>query len=95
MPTLAIDPIEDIVPFTEFRSSLSKFMEQTRRTHRPIVVTQNGKAATVLADLSMFDEMLETLDVRRDVEHGLADARAGRVFAKEEARKRVLADLAK
>ena len=89
--TLTIDPVEDIVPFTAVRASLSKYMEQTRRTGRPIIVTQNGRASTILADLSMFDDLIESLEVRRDVERGLEDMRAGRVFTKDEARKRVMA----
>ena len=93
--TLAIDPVEDIVPFTTFRASLSKFMEQTRRTGRPVIVTQNGKAATILADLSTFDDLIETLEIRRDVERGLEDIRAGRLFTKEQARKRIMARFGK
>ena len=35
---------EDVVPFTECRRTLSDCMERTARTHRPIVITHNGRA---------------------------------------------------
>ena len=37
---------EDIVPLSTFRSDVTRLMSQTRRTHRPIVVTQNGRAVS-------------------------------------------------
>ena len=55
----------------------------------------NGKAATILADLSTFDDLIETLEIRRDVERGLEDIRAGRLFMKEQARKRIMARFGK
>ena len=39
---------EDIVPLSSFRADVTRLMTQTRQTHRPVIVTQNGRAANVL-----------------------------------------------
>lgn len=80
----------DVVPFTAFRASLASYIEQTRRTHRPILVTQNGKSAAVLLSPADF----ETLALARAVERGGEDLRAGRVTPHDEARRNILARFA-
>ncbi|MBO4286655.1 MAG: type II toxin-antitoxin system Phd/YefM family antitoxin [Kiritimatiellae bacterium] len=42
---------EDIISFTECRGKLGEYIEKTRRTHRPIIVTQNGKPTSVLVSV--------------------------------------------
>ena len=84
----------DVVPFTAFRASLSSYIEQTRRTHRPILVTQNGKSAAVLLSPADFDQAAETLALARAVERGEEDLRAGRVTPHDEARRNILARFA-
>lgn len=44
---------EDVISFTECRGKLGEYFEKTRRTHRPIIVTQNGRPTSVL--LSIID----------------------------------------
>ena len=80
----------DVVPFTAFRASLAAYIEQTRRTHRPILVTQNGKSAAVLISPADFDQAAETLALARAVERGDEDLRAGRVTPHDEARRKIL-----
>lgn len=84
----------DVVPFTAFRASLASYIEQTRRTHRPILVTQNGKSAAVLLSPADFDQAAETLALTRAVERGEEDLRAGRVTPHDEARRKILARFA-
>lgn len=57
----------DVVPFTTFRASLATFIDQTRRTHRPILVTQNGKSAAVLLSPADYDKAVETLALMADI----------------------------
>lgn len=93
--TLAIDLKEDIVPFTMFRASLSKFMEQARRTHRPIVVTQNGRSSSVLLNIDVFEAIQEEMEIRRMVETAEADFKAGRTTPHDEAMTELKARLKK
>ena len=44
---------EDVISFTECRGKLGEYLEKTRRTHRPIIITQNGRPTSVV--LSVVD----------------------------------------
>ena len=48
---------EDVISFTECRSKLGEYLEKTRRTHRPIIVTQNGKPTSVLLNVLDWEPM--------------------------------------
>ena len=91
MPSiLDIDLREDVVPYSAFRSSLSAWMAKTRETHRPILVTQNGKSAAVLMDVSDFEAMRERDEILQDLARAPEDIRAGRVYSQEEVEKEIL-----
>ena len=75
---------EDVVPYTEFRASLSSFMAQTRRTHRPILVTQKGKSAAVLLDAADFDDLREQLAIAEDIRSAEAELDRGEALSPAE-----------
>lgn len=89
-PNLDIDLREDVVPYTAFRSSLSAWMAKTRETHRPILVTQNGKSASVLMDVADFEALRERDEILQDIARAQEDIRAGRVYSQEEVEKEIL-----
>lgn len=78
---------EDVVPFTECRRRLAEYFERTRVTHRPIVVTQNGRASTLLINISDFEDMRETLELMEDVRIAEAEIERGEVISQEDARR--------
>ena len=82
--TLAINLQEDVVPYSTFRSSLSTFMAKTRKTHRPILVTQNGKSASVLMDVADFEALKEREELLADIARAEEDVKAGRVTPHEQ-----------
>ena len=43
-------------------------MQRTRRTHRPLVITQNGHAASILLDISDFENLWADNEARRERE---------------------------
>ncbi|MBQ0032357.1 MAG: type II toxin-antitoxin system Phd/YefM family antitoxin [bacterium] len=47
---------EDVIPFTEYRRTLSDCLERTKRTHRPLFITQNGRATTVVMNISEYEQ---------------------------------------
>ena len=57
---------EDVVPFTECRRTLSDCLERTARTHRPIVITHNGRAASVIIDISDFENTWDEVERWRE-----------------------------
>jgi len=84
---------EDIVPLSSFRADVTRLMTQTRQTHRPIVVTQNGKAANVFLDVNDYQKLIDKVDLMRDIYAGEQDIAAGRVHSTADVRRILAADL--
>ena len=84
---------EDIVPLSSFRADVTRLMSQTRQTHRPIVVTQNGRASNVFLDVGDYQKLIDKVDLMMDIYTGEQDITAGRVHSTNEVRKAVAADL--
>jgi len=84
---------EDIVPLSSFRADVTRLMSQTRQTHRPIVITQNGRAANVFLDVGDYQKLIDKLDLMMDIYKSEQDISAGRVHSTEEARRLIAADL--
>ena len=59
---LNLKPSEDIVPMSEFRNNLSDCAARARRSGRPLLLTQNGRASYVFMDLAAFEELRDKLD---------------------------------
>ncbi len=59
---------KDVVSYTECRQTLADCMQRTRRTHRPLVITQNGHAASILLDISDFETLWADNEARRERE---------------------------
>lgn len=53
---------DDIKPLSEFRANVAGFLGQLHRTKRPIVITQHGKSAAVLMDVSEYERLLDRLE---------------------------------
>ena len=53
---------------------------------RPLVLTQNGRSAAVLLDVTTYQALLAENDLLRDLQAGLLDAREGRVMAHADVR---------
>ena len=53
---------EDILSLSEFRARLSDCVARCRTSHRPLLLTQNGRAAGVFVDACAWDELQEKLE---------------------------------
>ena len=68
MPIRRCRPSEDVVPFSECRNNLSAYITRVRETHRPILITQNGRAASYLVDAESLDNLFDRIELSRDIE---------------------------
>jgi prevent-host-death family protein len=75
---------EDIVPIGELKSHLSEKIRGLRGHRRPLIVTQNGRAAAVLLAPEEFDRLTRQAQFIAAVQEGLDDADAGRVVSDSE-----------
>jgi prevent-host-death family protein len=62
-----IDLQEDVKPLSEFRSSVTACLGHVRKTGRPLVITQHGKPAAVLLDVSAHEDLLARIEVLQDI----------------------------
>ena len=84
---------EDIVPLSSFRADMTRLMSQTKATHRPIVVTQNGRAANVFLDVADYQQLVDKLDLMMDIYKGEQDIAAGRIHSTDDVRRAIASDL--
>ena len=73
---------QDIHPLTDFKRNTSDFMSQMKKTHRPLVLTVNGKAELVVQDAESYQQILDRLErfeVVAAIRLGIAAAEEGRV----------------
>jgi len=75
---------EDLVPVNEFRANMATYLQRVSESGRPVVLTQRGRAAAVLVDPALLDDIEESREVVLKVMQGLADAEAGRTVSSKE-----------
>ena len=82
---------DDIQPVSEFRANTADALRRLRETGRPLILTQNGRAAAVLLDVASYQALVDENELLRDLHAGLEDAREGRVTPHEQAKAELLA----
>jgi prevent-host-death family protein len=86
--------MQNIVPITDLQQKTKKFVDRVRKTGVPIVITQRGRAAAVLASAEQFEGLLLKLDEttypdwREKLQRGLRDLAEGRFIELEDFLKR-------
>ena len=68
LPINRCRPSEDVVPFSECRNNLSAYITRVRETHRPVLITQNGRAASYLVDAESLDNLFDRIELSHDIE---------------------------
>lgn len=80
---------DDIVPVGELKAHLAERLRDLKAHGRPLVVTQNGKAAAVMLAPEAFDRLTQQARFVGAVQAGLGDLEAGRVVADDELGRRL------
>ena len=68
-----IDVAADIHPLTAFKRETAKFGRLLRKTHRPLVLTVEGRARFVVFDAEAYEEWKERFDMIAAVEEALSE----------------------
>ena len=68
---------EDVMSFSECRRTLADCIKKTRRTHRPILVTQNGSATSALIGIADLEKLWAALELQQDVHTAEEELDAG------------------
>jgi antitoxin YefM len=75
-----ISVADDIIPIGEFKTRISKWINKSRKTKHPIIITQNGKPAAVVLTPADFDQLQELRQFTESISRGLADADEGKLL---------------
>jgi antitoxin YefM len=86
----AIDLDRDIRPVSDFRAHASAVLKEVQRSGRPVVLTQHGRSAAVLVDVKTYQEMVDSLEVLKDIIRSRADFAEGRTLTHDEVREHLL-----
>jgi prevent-host-death family protein len=54
---------EDILPVSELKKNTRRVLEQVRRNQRPVILTVNGKASSVLIDVDSYEKQMKALNL--------------------------------
>jgi prevent-host-death family protein len=76
----------DIKPVSEFRANAAGLIEQVKSSGRPLVLTQRGHSAAVVLDVSEYEQMIDEIDVLRDIHTAVQQIEAGRGVSNREAK---------
>ena len=86
-------PSEDIRSLSEFRANVAGVVHQVKRRRRPVFLTQHGRGAAVLMDVAAYEELVDELELLRDVHKAERDLASGRAVSHAKARAQVLGRL--
>jgi antitoxin YefM len=81
---------QDVKPISEFRANAASLVKQVQRTKRPLVITQQGRGAAVLLDVSEYEKLLAQLELLQDVHTAESQIDHGRGISHTAARKKAL-----
>jgi prevent-host-death family protein len=74
----------DIKPVTYLKARAADLLKQINETHRPVVITQNGKPKAVLQDPKSYENMRNAIGILKLISQGEADLRTGNVKSQED-----------
>jgi prevent-host-death family protein len=69
----------DIKPVSYLKSHAADILKQVNETHRPVVITQNGKPRAVLLDPDSYDNMRNAIGLLKLISQGEEDIKQGRM----------------
>jgi len=95
MSAIRLELDQDIQPVSEFRKNAASFIDRIQKEKRSIVLTQHGKSAAVLVDVSEYQRMVDKLDKMEDLLEAERQIARGEVFSHEKAKEKIKENLAK
>ncbi|CAN5433101.1 type II toxin-antitoxin system Phd/YefM family antitoxin [soil metagenome] len=86
---------KDIEPLSEFRKRSADFVKRLKKEKQPIVLTQHGKSAAVLMDVSEYERFIKKMEMLEDLLEAKQQVEQGKTYSKEEAKERIEKHLSK
>ena len=80
---------EDIVPLSDLKINPGRVINQTDKTHRPVLLTNRGRGVAVVQSLQDYESETEERAFLRGVVQGLMDLEEGREMVLADVKKRL------
>lgn len=77
----------DIEPLSEFRKKSADFVKRLKKEKQPIVLTQHGKSAAVLMDVSEYERFTKKMEMLEDLLEAKQQVEQGKTYSMNEAKK--------
>jgi prevent-host-death family protein len=74
---------EDIKPISYLKSRSAELLAQINKTHRPVIITQNGKPRAVIQDAESYENMVKSLSLMKILAHSEKDIQEGNTLKQE------------
>lgn len=75
---------EDIRPVTYLKSKAADLLDQLNKTHRPVVITQNGEARAVIQDPESYERTKMAVGLMKLLVQGEEAVRLGKTYDQNE-----------
>jgi len=79
----------DIKPVTYLKSKAADLLKQINKTHRPVIITQNGEPRAVLQDPKSYGNMRNAIGILKLVSQGEEEIKNGKSKSQEEVFKNI------
>ena len=79
---------EDIQPLSEFRSKVAFYFDKVKKSKRPLIITQNGKSAAILLDVSEYEALIDKIEVLEDIKRAETEVSNGSQISHRDVKKR-------
>ena len=86
---------KDIEPLSEFRKKSSDFVKRLKKEKQPIILTQHGKSAAVLMDVSEYERFSKKLEMLEDLLEAKQQVEQGKTYTMDQAKERIETHLSK
>jgi prevent-host-death family protein len=92
---MKISIANDIEPLSEFRKKSADFIKRLKKEKQPIVLTQHGKSAAVLMDVSEYERFTKKMEMLEDLLEAKQQVEQDKTYSMDEAKKRIESHLSK
>ena len=75
---------EDIRPVSYIKANTADVLNQITKTHRPVIITQNGEAKAVLIDTESYDSMRNALGILKLISMAEKDIRDNKITIQDD-----------
>jgi prevent-host-death family protein len=86
---------KDIEPLSEFRKRSADFVKRLKKEKQTIILTQHGKSAAVLMDVSEYERFTKKLEMLEDLLEAKQQVEQGKTYTIDQAKERIDKHLSK